>query len=91
MKKLFLLPLLLTYVGQTYSITCQATILKHEQKNKTVLLLGDVHAQATANMKALGCKDEAIDAFENAGQKQKAIFSDFIKNLLNTTHKKPVL
>lgn len=89
--KYLFLPLLLTYFGQTYPVICQATVLKHEQKNKTVLLLGDMHASVAKSMKSLGCKDETIASFESVGQEQQAIFTDFIKNLLHVAHKKPCI
>ena len=83
-----LLPLLFTYFGQTHPVICQATVLKHEQKNKTVLLFGDIHAGSAENcMKAFGCKDETIQSFESVGQAQQLIFTHFIKNILSS-HKK---
>ena len=86
--KYLFLPLLLTYFGQTYSVICQATVLKHDQKNKVVLLLGDIHSgHSENNMKVFGCKDETIQSFESVDQAQQLIFTHFIKNILSG-HKK---
>lgn len=87
--KYLFLPFLLTYFGQTYPLICQATVLKHEQKNKVMLLLGDLHSSSTVPfMKYITCKNETIANFEYLQKKQMDILRNFVTNMWHVAHKK---
>ncbi len=80
---------MLTYFGQTYPLIFQVTVLKHDQKNKTILLLGDLHSSSTVpHMKYIACKNEIIANFEDLQKNQMDILCNFVTNMLHVAHKK---